>query len=340
MTNLQGENNCDVFKYLKPNDSIKLSTFKRKDLYDVLRLINAYNLEMRDTLGYSENVTYGLEVEFEHSNNSIIDYMLNIFDLSYRWYVKHDETLIEGGEIASPILVDRAKDWNEFQDVCLILQNNAIIGENCGGHIHIGTHVLGKKKEAWKNFLLLYAVYENIIFRFVYGEYLNHRPQITDYAFPIARMCMDTYEHYDWNASLLLKELKKDIDFERYQAINFFNSCNRFNQIDDNTIEFRSPNGTLEPVIWQNNLNLFLAMIKYAKSSHFDKDTILKRYQDVNCLMGEIYYYNRIYKEQAIEFADLIFQKNIDKVYFLRQYFKSFEVSDIEFVKCKQFVKK
>lgn len=37
-------------------------------------------------------------------------------------------------------------------------------------------------------------------------------------------------------------------------------------------------------------------------------------------------WYNEIYLEQALELCDMIFTKNIDKVCFLRQYLKSFEV--------------
>lgn len=49
--------------------------------------------------------------------------------------------------------------------------------------------------------------------------------------------------------------------------------------------------------------------------------------------------YNKIYLEQALEFADLIFNNNIDKIYFLRQYLKSFESSEIPLKKAKKFIK-
>ena len=37
---------------------------------------------------------------------------------------------------------------------------------------------------------------------------------------------------------------------------------------------------------------------------------------------------SKIYVDDALEFVDLIFDNNMDKIYFLRQYLKSFEVSD------------
>ena len=42
----------------------------------------------------------------------------------------------------------------------------------------------------------------------------------------------------------------------------------------------------------------------------------------------------------AIEFTDLIFDKNIDKVYFLRQYLKNMEETTSKYLKpAKQFTK-
>ena len=42
------------------------------------------------------------------------------------------------------------------------------------------------------------------------------------------------------------------------------------------------------------------------------------------------------YLEQAVELADLIFDNNLDKVYFLRQYIKSFEKGTKPFARAKR----
>ena len=47
--------------------------------------------------------------------------------------------------------------------------------------------------------------------------------------------------------------------------------------------------------------------------------------------------YNEINLKKAIELGDLIFDNNLDKVYFLRQYIKSFTTSRNEREKAKQF---
>ena len=47
--------------------------------------------------------------------------------------------------------------------------------------------------------------------------------------------------------------------------------------------------------------------------------------------------YNYLYLEQAIEFADLIFNDNLNKIYFLRQYIKDGNVTSKPFVKSRSF---
>ena len=49
--------------------------------------------------------------------------------------------------------------------------------------------------------------------------------------------------------------------------------------------------------------------------------------------------YNEIDIEEALEFSDLIFDNNLDKVYFLIQYFKNFDYAYQPLIKAKKFTK-
>lgn len=336
-------NNRKIFTYLKPDNNTMFSDFNSDDLADVLHLINQYYLEFRQKLGFSEKVTYGFELEFEYSNNKKIMKTLHTLDLDYRWYISHDKSLTKGGEIASPVLTNRKKDWDELKQVCEAIKQSAQISTNASSHIHIGTQVFGREKLTWRNFLLLWATYENIIFRFTAGEYINPRAGVSTYANAVSTNFMNTYNSFNWKNNLTLSHLKKSLgyrgfNFDRYQAVNLSNAFNRFYEYDNNTIEFRSPNGTLEPIVLQNNLNFILSLIKYCKSKNFDEDTILKRHQITTY---KTYLYSNIYLEQALELADLIFKRNIDKIYFLRQYLKNFQETEYydDFIKAKQFIK-
>ena len=127
---------------------------------------------------------------------------------------------------------------------------------------------------------------------------------------------------------------------DRYSAVEFQNVNKK--HLDKykkhNTIEFRAANGTIDPVIWQNNLNMLMNVLMYSKSSKYNLDIIENRR-----INTEYKYelYDEIYLEQALEFCDLVFNNNYDKVYFLKQYLKSFEFQDYkkEYSKAKKITK-
>ena len=64
------------------------------------------------------------------------------------------------------------------------------------------------------------------------------------------------------------------------------------------------------------------------------KEKIVKRRKDE--ILVDTFIYKNIFLTQAIEFVDLIFNNNLDKIYFLRQYLKSFEEKD-SYEKAKKF---
>lgn len=330
------ENNESIFKVLKPEDNTFFSKLNSSDLLDLMILLEEYYLEYRENLDLRSDVTFGLELEFEHSNNVMINTRLKSLGIANRWPIKPDITLFNGGEIASPILRDKKETWLELKKVCDILNKYAKIGENSGGHIHIGSHVLGSKKDSWLNFIKFWAAYENIIFRFSYGEYLTERPNIMRYASPLA---LDFFEDCEkisdevYNATDLIYL----IDASKLRAVSFRKvyDLDKFSKND--TIEFRCSNGTLNPIIWQNNVNFFAKILKYAKSTSFDQDIVTKRFLKLKDENLTINLYDEINLDQALELCDLLFTNNRDKIYFLRQYLKEFKIETMPFVKAKKF---
>lgn len=331
----------DIFKYLKPNANNMLSNLKGNDLIDFIILLNNYYLEYRDTLNIKDNITLGFEIECEHARTSKIIKKLdekNVFDFEFCY----DRSLTNGIEIISPIMYDNTKNWTDLKEACNIIEKYAKVGNNTASHIHIGAHILGNDINNWLNFIKIWATYENIIFRFSYGEYLNERPNIKVFAYPIADTFTYLYE-------LLKNNSDYDDFFNNYSKLNLnkYFSVNLLNALDNykysnknnnlyitNTIEFRCPNGTLEPIIWQNNANLFAKLLIYSKNNNFNHDIIDKRKTTTN-----INNYKIISLEQSLELADLIFNNNLDKIYFLRQYLKSYEESNKVLKKTKTFIK-
>ncbi len=322
-----------IFKFIKPNNNDQLSKLNGPDLQTLIILIDEYYLQLRSCLGFEEAITFGLELEAENAMKEKIDKQLYKNLPQSGWITKHDGSLHNGVEINSPILRDKETTWKNLYTVCSIVESHAAIDNNSGGHIHIGAQILGNNKEAWLNFLKLWAVYENIIFRFTYGNFLTARPSLLKYAKPIAQTLWQDLQELKKDNSSLERIIIK-ISHEKRQAVNFNNILDEhYDKLcdicDKNTIEFRCPNGSLNPVIWQNNVNLFVKLLTYSKSTSFNDDLVEQRYRANSDKFANLKLYDEIYLEQVLELCDMLFTNNLDKVYFLRQYLKSMQV-------CKQ----
>ena len=334
------ENN---FTFFNLNGKDEFSKLNGSDLQELIVQLNDYYLDLRESLGFDKSITFGLELEFEKMKVKV-ETLFDIFsklEVSYLWNNSSDGSLVKGWEIQSPIFKDNPDTWRELSTVCEFVSSYAKVGKHCAGHVHVGTHVLGYEIDTWLKFLKLWSVYENIIYRFSYNEYLNKLPGIC-YCSPTAVKFYDLMKSYSERKDTDIDDLICSLSHERAQAVNFQNvNTNHKRQYYGNTIEFRCPNGTLNPVVWQNNVNLFAKLILYSKSNNFDEDIIEKRNNKELSRVCEPRYslYNQIYLEQALELCDLIFDRNIDKIYFLKQYLKSFQTVDSEDKKMKKTLK-
>lgn len=316
-------NENSIYKFINPKDNDKLSNMSGLDLQDLIVLIDDCNIKMRKKLAFDKITTFGLEFEFEKAKIVKIKESMKVY-FSNEWKMVNDGSLKKGAEINSPILKDEEKSWKDIKILCEILQSLATIDQKAGGHIHVGAHILGDNKKSWINFFKIWSVYENIIYRFAYGEFATARPCLKKYAKPLSNI-LNTIINDENKIGRSLEDILYDIAYDRFQAVNFNNvsryNCNEFKKF--NTLEFRCPNGTLNPVIWQNNTNFFVKLLMYCKNSNYDNDLVEKRYLLKNNKFNDLKWYDEIYLDQALELCDMIFTNNLDKIYFLKQYIKS-----------------
>lgn len=341
----------DILSLLNPNGNDKISDLKGIDLSDFLHGLYECDLEYRKNLDIDEDLTFGLEVEFEaldeddYYNDSLRNVRSEIYnetELS-RWNVTIDDSLDSGGEVDSPILIDSVEDWESLELVCSIVEKYGEATEHCGGHIHVGTQCIGNNKSTWLKFLKLWSVYENIIYRFTNGITVYPRYDIKEYANPVSDDFRKAYNIIDKiNSDYISLEKIRKIAFRigRYSAVNLTNIVSLTNMKPYNTIEFRSPNGSLEPVIWQNNTMLFANILRACKESDFDDDTVERRKRVIDTMPLFYSDYSKLSLKQAIEFSDIVFNKNLDKLYFLRQYLKNKEAEKKQEYVSKSFIKK
>lgn len=326
-----------IFKYVNSNACDQFSSIDGVELQKIFVLLDELYLQIRSSLNISDKETFGYELELEKVDINYIYSKIKQNCLRGKWTLKYDGSLNDGIEINSPVLWNKEEDWGSLDRVCVAIQKGAIVGTNSAGHIHLGTQILGDNPNAWKRFIKLYAVYEPIIFRFLYGEYLTNRKSLEKYAEPMANELWNDYIYLK-DKDVTVKEIVSQISHGRCRALNFNNV--KYDTLNEysfgNTIEVRIANDTKESAIHQNNYNLFAHMGMYARSSKFDDEIIDKRHETNDSSYYNLNWYNEIFLEQALEFCDLIFDNNLDKVYFLKQYLKSFEISYTEFYKSKK----
>lgn len=335
-------NNNKIFELLGYNNNCKISNLSENSKNEVINYINEYFLELRNTIDMNNNDTFGFEMEAEVFKYSKVYELMNKygFNLS-KWIIKPDNSLYRGYEVVTPMLTKNNISWEDINYICDIIKDNSKVGIHASSHIHVGAQTLNNDKEFIIRLIHLLCAYENIIYRFAYGEFLNERPRILSYARPCSKSwyeMLSVFKNYDYiNNFEMIKWLSCN---DKNMGINLTNASSLDEIKYKNTIEFRMFNYTLNPIIWQNNYNLVNHFIKYCNSELFDYDTVLKRIEVNKINFNSILYYRSIDADGAIEFADLIFDKNIDKIYFLRQYLKNMEETTSEYLQpAKQFTK-
>ena len=312
-------------KILFDNDKNLIFTkFNKDDLIYLFNELKNFYLTYRDTLNLPNDLTFGTELEYDYMYRGLCDNFLanNLFN----WTSKTDKSLMFGGEVTSPILTDNEKSWNELKLICdFLTKKHANMRLNAGGHIHIGAKILDNNIDAWKTFLKLYMCYEHILFRFGYGDKVNGRRNIDIYSRKCADKLYDNLKYIEQSKSLEDLHYSLDDKNGRMYSLNFNHI--RFNENYNyrfHTIEFRFPNASNNEIIWQNNINAFSKMILASINGNINNDFLNYKLNEIFEERNDLKY-NLMILEDVLEFVDLIFNNNLDKMYFLRQYFKNFE---------------
>lgn len=301
-------------------------------------------LEYRDSLGLPEDLTFGIEIEFAKARRKYIEEELNDLYkkgiINSKWDLKYEETIFgdqeisytKGGEAVSTILHDSKNTWDNIKYTCdTIKLYNGIANNNCGSHVHIGVNILKDNMKYYDRLIKLYVIYEDILLRFCYGEDNKPRDTFKIFAQSPYNLFKIFYEYF-------YDDEKFNLSFDKFlYYINNINNKNislsfcrlskefleRKYHITDNwynyrTLEFRAGNGTLNPAIWQNYINLYTKLLLCCTNDKKDWSKVNKEFE------------NSIYNEEldkfninkAINFADFIFNSSLDKNNFMLQYIK------------------
>ena len=299
-------------------ENIELSKLSKNDLNEYLHNLKDFYLNYENLLNVNEDYTFGCEIEYRRVDKFFVDKFLKALP---KWQSIIEANIVCGGEIVSPILTNNVQDWKELDTILTYLNFSKAEDFDTGAHIHIGVDILGSDMEAWKNFLYLYVTFENIIYRFYNGEYINGREKQNSVAYPIDIEMAKKLKENEINDNDDLKDILEQVD--RFQGINFKNV--NFDLINDciykNTIEIRIPNGTLKKEIWQNNINFILHLVDACKNKQLDTEFLTHEINKISEYDNYFKYY-KLNIEKALYLADTIFNNNYEKAKFLVQYYK------------------
>lgn len=328
---------------MKTND--EFSRLKAIDLLHLTQELDDIYLEYRDSLNLERKVRFGIELEYEGVDKTSVDAFLDKQKLN--WKSVFDETLISGGEAVSPQLFDQRKTWENLRMLCEYLKSKkADTRHNAGLHIHVGAHILGENIDAWRRFAKLYTIYERVLIRFGFGDKINARSTLFDYAKPIGLTFLETVCDLDESKSLFAsKKFYKQIYNIKKNAINLRSLEFMSGIVNMNTLEFRNFNSTTEETIIQNDINAVCHMLLAVVSKNLDEDFLdYKLRQLQGYALDEQTYLeqcSQILLRDMAELVDLIFDNNQDKIYFMRQYIKGFDTCISSEVKmARELVKK
>ena len=241
----------------------------REERNAALKRLRVNNPEPKSKVMIPPEMTVGIEIE------SIGPMSKQIQDLRPLilgdWDAKKDGSLgdaqgMPGVEVTSPILNgDDSEINNKIYYVSnLLINEGQSVNSTCGGHIHIGADYF-KDYESYQNLVDLWVNCEQIFY--IISNQVGEVPRanISDYAKPISKSFERVVEKgfVDLTKVENLKEIEGQLNLasKRCNGINFNNLSN----FDKHTIEFRIPNGTINPDTWIENINLFGNLLKKCK---------------------------------------------------------------------------
>ena len=221
-------------------------------------------------IGLDPKMTIGMEIESEGAIGIHLQKIKEIIvkqigENKLVWEAKEEGSLLEGVEIVSPILIDSKEDVEDIYIICSLLKKcGNFTSERCGGHIHIGADYL-KCKEAYINLFEILGNAEEIIYKISNEEGIIPREGLQEYASTISPKLNKAIENGSINLENeedldeFISEIQ-DIQGDRYSSLNLLNINN-----GKNTIEFRIPNGTINPDTWIENARLYGRIVEMSQ---------------------------------------------------------------------------
>lgn len=304
--------------------------------------------EYQKKINLNRKISFGLEIEFagiefykifkyidtyinKIENNSAFEYRIwNIINESTVEKIIDGKTI--GGEIVSPILYNDEEFWKSIEKITRMFNlSKFYFSEDCAFHVHFGEknfrHLNAKTSymlcnpKFISNVFKMWMIFEDIIYRMCYGTKLQERPKIMKYAKPTGKLIYEkmNFEYDEEQIMEFVSEYRKDKD----NGLNLKN----LKYLSKKTIEIRCPNPMETKFLIQNTIRFLARLLQYCDSTEFDDEKI-KHYIN-NYIPMNIEDFKKEKYEKAKDLADMIYDNELDKMYFMKQYLKCFTNEDL-----------
>lgn len=268
------------------------------------QLINS-PMEFRSKLTLPHKANFGLELELDKVD------LLEVKELVGRniggdFSVKNDKSLTTGmnAEINTPVLRNSKATWELLKRMGELLKKINASYDRCSFQVNFDGSLLPSVEDRVR-FLKIYAMYEDIVYRFSKGEDLSYRDSLEEYASPII---------------LTLKgvlSINNDAVVEMFSNQKRYGIC--FKTKDCDLIEFRTPNMTDNVCLWQNYVTFFyylLNLVHSGKINMREVDEYISSYSRIYILEN----YEKEKEEKALQLSKKLFCNSTDRINFMHQY--------------------
>lgn len=257
-------------------------------------------------------IPFGLEIEAESipfdEGKRVLQHKLDD-----RWIIGDDRSLDNGGiELSSPLISNTKENFIALKKIAKTLEYLNATYKHASLQINLDAYQFNNDDII--DLLKIFSIYENIIYRFSTGEDDRMRESATDNAMPLGNLFREFYSmNFFKNDNYLVFKNNKSYALSMKTKTKSKNDPIK-------VIEFRTPNGTSNFYLWMNYIVFFSSFLKCIEKKRYDRkyiDYLFFR----NKFLSSIDECVTIDEKKAIDFANLIFQDEIEKDYFYYQYF-------------------
>ena len=262
-------------------------------------------MDFRSKLTLPHRVNFGLELELDKVDFSEVRNLVSR-NIGGDFSVKNDKSLTTGmnAEINTPVLRNSKATWELLKKMGELLKKINASYDRCSFQVNFDGSLLPSVEDRVR-FLKLYAMYEDIVYRFSKGEDSSYRDSLEEYASPI------------------ILTLKGVLSINNDAVVDMFSNQKRygicFKTKNCDLIEFRTPNMTDNVCLWQNYVTFFYYLLMLAGSGKINMrevDEYISNYSRIYILEN----YEKEKEEKALQLSKKLFCNSTDRINFMHQY--------------------